>query len=167
VSVVYFTDRDLGLQFPKILEDAGLAVERHRDHFAPDAPDEKWLAYVGRKGWVALTHNSRIRYTPNQKEAVIAHGVRLLVIVGHAPYPELAKSFVATRLRIEAFLEKHDPPLIAKVYRVAGGAGEEPIGTRQHRAVDERLNGHDAQTWGLQGCLILVCGDVRHVRVTL
>jgi hypothetical protein len=39
VSVVYFTDRDLGLQFPKILEDAGLAVERHRDHFAPAASD--------------------------------------------------------------------------------------------------------------------------------
>jgi hypothetical protein len=119
VSVVYFTDRDLGLQFPKILQDAGLTVERHRNHFAPDAADEQWLAFVGRKGWVALTHNSRIRYTPNEKEAVISHGVRLLVIIGQAPYAELAKSFVATRLRIEAFLEKHEPPFIAKVYRAS------------------------------------------------
>jgi hypothetical protein len=119
VSVVYFTDRDLGLQFPKILENAGLTVERHRDHFAPDATDETWLAFVGRKNWVALTHNSRIRYTPNEKEAVISHGVRLLVIVGRAPYPELAKSFVATRRRIEAFLEKHEAPFIAKVYRAS------------------------------------------------
>lgn len=39
MSVVYFTDRDLGLQFPKILQDAGLVVERHRDHFEPDASD--------------------------------------------------------------------------------------------------------------------------------
>jgi hypothetical protein len=116
VSVVYFTDRDLGLQFPKILEDAGLAVERHRDYFAPDAADEQWLALVGRKGWVALTHNSRIRYTPNEKQAAISHGVRLLVIIGQAPYPELAKSFVATRARIETFLQKHEPPFIAKVY---------------------------------------------------
>lgn len=119
MSVVYFTDRDLGLQFPKILQDAGLAVERHRDHFAPDATDEQWLAFVGRKGWVALTHNSRIRYTPNEKQAVMSHRVRLLVIIGQAPYPELAKSFVATRTRIEAFLEKHEPPLIAKVYRAS------------------------------------------------
>jgi hypothetical protein len=119
VSVVYFTDRDLGLQFPKILQDAGLTVERHRDHFAPDATDEQWLAFVGRKRWVALTHNSRIRYTPNEKEAVISHSVRLLVIIGQAPYPELAKSFVATRLRIEAFLDKHEPPFIAKVYRAS------------------------------------------------
>jgi len=66
---------------------------------------------------VALTHNSRIRYTPNEKEAVIRHRVRLLVIVGDAPYPELARSFVATRRHIEAFLEKTAAPLIAKVYR--------------------------------------------------
>lgn len=69
MSLVYFTDRDLGLQFPKILHDAGLAVERHHDHFAPDATDEHWLAFVGARGWVALTHNSRIRYTPNEKKA--------------------------------------------------------------------------------------------------
>ena len=119
MSVVYFTDRDLGLQFPKILEDAGLAVERHRDHFKPDAPDEAWLAHVGAKRWVALTHNSRIRYTPNEKQAVMSHGVALLVIIGHAPYSELAESFVATRHRIEAFLQKHQPPFIAKVYRAS------------------------------------------------
>lgn len=68
---------------------------------------------------MALTHNSRIRYTPNEKHAVIAHGVRLLVIIGQAPYAELAKSFVTTRYRIEAFLEKHEPPFIAKVYRAS------------------------------------------------
>lgn len=116
---IYFTDRDLGLQFPKILQDAGLEVERHRDHFAPNASDEEWLAVVGARGWVALTHNSRIRYTPNEKRAVTTHGVRLLVVIGQAPYPELAKSFVATRLRIEAFLQEHEPPFIAKVYRAS------------------------------------------------
>lgn len=119
MSVVYFTDRDLGLQFPKILQEGGFAIERHRDHFPPGATDEQWLAFVGAKAWVALTHNSRIRYTPNEKDAVISNGVRLLVIIGQAPYPDLAKSFVATRLRIEAFLQKHEPPFIAKVYRAS------------------------------------------------
>jgi hypothetical protein len=117
VSFTYFTDRDLGLQVPAILSAAGLTVERHRDHFAPDAPDEEWLALVGARGWVAVTHNSRIRYTPNQKEAVLAHKVRLIVVVGHAPYPELAHAFVASRVRIEAFLDQHEPPFIAKAYR--------------------------------------------------
>ncbi len=138
MSVVYFTDRDLGLQFPKILQDAGLKVERHRDHFAPDAPDEEWLASAGAKQWVALTHNSRIRYTPNEKQAVIAHGVRLLVIIGQAPYPELAKSFVATRVRS---LPSKTRPAVHRqgVPRVTNGAGPEPIGTRPDLALGRRV----------------------------
>ena len=42
---VYFTDRDLGKQFPRILAEAGVAVERHADLFPPDASDEQWLEY--------------------------------------------------------------------------------------------------------------------------
>jgi hypothetical protein len=33
LSVVFFTDRDLGTQFPAILSAAGLRVEKHADHF--------------------------------------------------------------------------------------------------------------------------------------
>ena len=117
--MIYFTDRDLGLRFPEVLAKSGLDVERHCDHFRPDAADEEWLEAAGRRGWVALTHNSRIRYTPNERDAVFSHGVRLLVIVGNAPYPELAHSFVATRVRIEAFLSRHEAPYIAKVYRAS------------------------------------------------
>jgi len=114
---VYFTDRDLGLGFPGILSAAGLAVERHRDHFAADCADETWLETVGNRGWVALTHDQNIRYRPNEKAAVVRHGVRLLVIVGDAPYAQLAESFVATLPRIERFLARHSAPFIAKVYR--------------------------------------------------
>ena len=59
---VYFTDRDLGKRFGEILKAGGLTVERHGDHFAPDTPDEAWLAEVGRRGWIVLTHDRRIRY---------------------------------------------------------------------------------------------------------
>jgi hypothetical protein len=38
--------------------------------------------------------------------------------VGKAPLPELAHNFVNSLTRIEAFLDEHDPPYIAKVYRV-------------------------------------------------
>lgn len=114
---VYFTDRDLGNRFPEILRSAGLTVEQHKDHFADDAPDEKWLTVVGARGWVVLTHDRRIRYKPNERDAVIRHRVALLVIVGAAPYPYLARAFVATLPRIERFLVAHEPPFIAKVYR--------------------------------------------------
>lgn len=117
MKLVYFTDRDLGLRFPEILSDAGLTVERHKDHFPHDCPDERWLKVIGKRRWVAITRDKRIRYKPNELEAVIRHRVRLLVVVGKAKYPELAESFVRTISRIEAFLARNDPPFIAKVLR--------------------------------------------------
>lgn len=117
MTPVFFTDRDLGKRFPEILRAAGLAVERHSDHFPHDCPDEVWLEEIGKRGWIAITHDARIRYKPNELAAVMQHRLALLVVVGHAPYAQLAQAFVATRSHIEHFVEQHVPPYIAKVYR--------------------------------------------------
>ena len=117
MSLVFFTDRDLGNTFPDILAAGGLTVERHRDHFRPDCPDDEWLRVIGERGWVAITHDSAIRYKPNELAAVVRHEVTLLVVVGKAQHAELAHNFVATVPRITAFLARHRPPLIAKVHR--------------------------------------------------
>jgi hypothetical protein len=114
---VYFTDRDLGKRFPEILRAGGLAVHSHADHFVHDTPDEEWLEAVGQNEWVAITHDTRIRYKPNELQAVRDHNVRLLVVIGKAPFPALAKHFVDTVPKIEAFLEPATAPFIAKVYR--------------------------------------------------
>ena len=121
MSLVYFTDRDLGKSFPRLLLDAGVPVERHGEHFPADCPDEVWLAEVGKRGWVALTHDTRIRYKPNEKGAVIRNSVRLIDIVGKASLRDLATSFIASRSRIELFLKDASGPLIAKLYRASPG----------------------------------------------
>ncbi len=113
----YFTDRDLGLEFPKILSEAGLMVHRHADHFAHDCPDEEWLSAIGSRGWVALTHDGRIRYKPNQLRALTDHRVALLVIVGRVPFPNLARAFVLSLSSVEKFLGRHEPPFVGKVYQ--------------------------------------------------
>ena len=117
MSRVYFTDRDLGKRFPEILAAAGLTVERHRDLFPPDGSDEQWLEHCGNSARVAITHNERIRYTPNELAAVIAHRVALLIVIGKVSLADLARNFVNTLPKIEAFLDKHERPYIAKVYR--------------------------------------------------
>ena len=128
MTPVFFTDRDLGKRFPEILRTAGLKVERHADHFAHDCPDETWLEAVGRRGWIAVTHDGRIRYKPNELAAVMQHRVALLVVVGHAPHPQLAQAFVATHSRILRFVDGHEPPYIAKVYRpTASEAAVDPL----------------------------------------
>ena len=87
---VFFTDRDLGKQFPDILREAGVDIERHIDHFADDAIDEEWLTVIGKRGWYVLTHDRRIRYKPNEIAAVEKFRIGLFVIVGKAPFAELA-----------------------------------------------------------------------------
>lgn len=119
MSRIYFTDRDLGKQFPQILAEAGLAVERHGDLFPPDGPDEQWLEHCGNEGRVAITHNQRILYTPNELAAVVRYRVALLIVIGRAPFPQLARHFVNTIRQIETFVDAHEPPYIAKVYRAA------------------------------------------------
>ena len=117
MSHVYFTDRDLGKRFPESLRAAGVAVERHRDLFRHDAPDEEWLEHCGRHGRIALTHNLRIRYTPNELAAVRDHRVALIILIGKAPLSQLAVNFVNSLSRIESLVDSHEPPYVAKLYR--------------------------------------------------
>lgn len=121
MNCVFFTDRDLGMQFPRLLAESGLTVERHGDLFQPEGSDEEWLEHCGRLHRVAITHNSRIRYVPNELAALIRFRVTLLVLVlvlvGKAPIADLAESFVRTLPRIQAMLARLQPPAIVKVYR--------------------------------------------------
>lgn len=119
-DLVFFTDRNLGKIVPRILRGAGLQVERHDDHFGPTTVDEEWLAKVGHRGWVALTHDKRIRYISRQTEALMDARVRAFLLIGHVPHQALAENFVATLSRINIFLQRHDGPFIAKVYRPSG-----------------------------------------------
>jgi hypothetical protein len=93
VNRVFFTYRDLLKQFPSILLEAGLNVERHLDHVVHDTQDEDWLREVYSRGWIAMTHGRNIRYKPNELNAVIRHRVALLVTIGDARYADLAIYF--------------------------------------------------------------------------
>ena len=117
MAFVFFTDRDLGRRFPDVLQEAGIPVERHGDHFADDAADVEWITEVAARTWIALTHDKAISRRPNERDAVLQAGLGLMIVVGSAPYPELAANFVATLPRISAYLARHTPPFIARIYR--------------------------------------------------
>jgi PIN like domain len=114
---VLFTDRDLGKRFPAILADGGLTVETHAAHFSEAAPDEEWLPIVARSGWIVVTHDARMRYKANERDAIVSNRIALLLIVGSAPHADLAHSFVRTRDKIESFVRENTPPYIAKIFR--------------------------------------------------
>ncbi len=73
---VFFADRDLGRSVPNALNAAGVRVERHDTHFEPSTPDTEWLREVGRRGWIALSHNRDIRYNTAERDMVMRAGLR-------------------------------------------------------------------------------------------
>ena len=113
----FFTDRDLGNIFPKALKKAGLDVEKLEDHFEPNTHDDIWLPEVGRRGWIAVSANYKIYYSPNERDAMFRAGTRLFIVIGKAPFPELADNFVACIHKIEKFVKANPPPFIARIYR--------------------------------------------------
>ncbi|MGE0554265.1 MAG: hypothetical protein AB7R55_12625 [Gemmatimonadales bacterium] len=117
MSQVFFTDRDLGNLVPDLLRRAGIPVERHSEHFAPDAKDVEWLGEVAGRGWYVLTRDGRIRYKPNELAAVMTSGLGLFVLVGKARHGQLAANVINTMPRVLGFIARTDRPFIAKVYR--------------------------------------------------
>lgn len=101
--MVFFTDRDLGALFPRILSEAGLSVETHDSHFPHGTKDVEWLPAVGRNGWFVLSRDKRIRYRPNEQAAVMRAGVGLFLVVGAVSHETLARNFVDSVARVERF----------------------------------------------------------------
>lgn len=76
-DLVFFIDRSLGRkQVAQALREAGATVEVHDDHFPQATPDVDWLAEVGRRGWVVLSKDERIRRNRIERTALEAARVR-------------------------------------------------------------------------------------------
>ena len=48
--------------------------------FSQDAPDEEWLAYIGKRDGCVILRDKRIRFRPPQRAVLEAHRVRAVVI---------------------------------------------------------------------------------------
>jgi hypothetical protein len=78
---VFFLDENLGNRIVALaLQGAGALVETHTAHFRPGTRDAQWLLEVGRRGWVVLTKDLRIRNRGIEIDAIIQGGVRAFVL---------------------------------------------------------------------------------------
>ena len=116
-ELVFFTDRDLGRRFPALLRAAGVRLERHDDHFGPDTPDEEWIGEIGRRGWIAVSRDARIRYSPLALSVLMESGTQLFVLVGKLTTTEAAETFLKWRERIVEAVVSERGPFIAKIRR--------------------------------------------------
>jgi len=114
---VLFLDRCLGRHVvAEALRTAGSEVEVHADHFREDAPDDEWLDWVGRKGWLVLTKDKRIRYRQTEFEAVVQANVRLFVLTaGNVTAMEMGEIFAKALRGMNSLAGNHDAPFVARV----------------------------------------------------
>jgi hypothetical protein len=116
-GTVFFIDRSLGLEpIRTVLIESGLDVRVHDKLFARDEEDSVWLREVGKKGWVVLTKDQRLRYRPLEIGALRASNARVFVLIaGNLRGIEIAETFLAALPRICKILRTRPGPFVARV----------------------------------------------------
>lgn len=116
----FFVDRALGGR--TVVESLrrsclpGELVHAHDDHFGQATTDIEWLTEVGKRGWVVLTKDSRIRTNANERDAVLASRVALFALGrGDLSAPRMGEVFSSALPRIRIVLGKYGVPLIATI----------------------------------------------------
>jgi hypothetical protein len=117
--LVFFIDRSLGRKIvAQALREIGETVEIHDDHFAPDAKDADWLLEVGKRSWIVLTKDDRIRYRVTERTAIVSARVRAFVMTStQLQGAEMGAAFIKALPRIKRIIASNAPPFIARVSR--------------------------------------------------
>lgn len=99
------------------LTDAGMRLEKHCDHCAPNEKDEKWLRTVSENNWVVLTKDEMIGHRPLERDALLgAGGKAFIVCSGALKAEQIADIIIAGLPEILKVLARHpDTTFIAKI----------------------------------------------------
>lgn len=64
-ALTVYLDRNFGSKIAvEILRAKGISCEVHDRHLSPNAPDEDWVELCSKKGWIAVTKDTRLRKNP-------------------------------------------------------------------------------------------------------
>jgi predicted nuclease of predicted toxin-antitoxin system len=117
--ITFFIDRCLGSKkVADALRNAGLTVEIHDAHFAPDALDVDWLPQVGARQWVVLTKDANISRRTSEKIAVTLAGIKLFILASqNLASSEMINILLQAIEPMKNLVCNHPAPFIAKIYR--------------------------------------------------
>jgi len=95
-----FLDRSLGrIKVPQLLRNAGLRLVTLAEHYGVPADeavvDEEWLELAGTSGWAVFMKDTRVRYTPAERSAVLRHSVQCFCLTSQSlSSDEMARRFL-------------------------------------------------------------------------
>ena len=95
-----FLDRSLGrIKVPQLLRDAGLRLVTLAEHYGVPADGRswtrKWLELAGTSGWAVFMKDTRVRYNPAERSAVLRHSVQCFCLTSQSlSSDEMARRFL-------------------------------------------------------------------------
>jgi PIN like domain len=118
-ELTFFTDRDLGKTFPRILRENGLSVVRYGDHYGERVvPDDEWIVFAAGQQWVSISHDRNIRSDPVAIRSAMESGARLFIVRGkNLTAVEKASVFVGALDGVYRVLDEQHSAFIGVVSR--------------------------------------------------
>lgn len=78
--IIFYIDRCLGRKLARTLQQQGLTIALHDDHFPQNALDVDWLPIVGQRGWVVLTKDARINCNTIERLTVANYNIQMFAL---------------------------------------------------------------------------------------
>lgn len=118
----FFVDRSLGRNVVvTALREHGLQAVAHDEVLAQETKDTEWIAECGRREWIILTKDSRIRTNLIEQKALLsARTFAFMLGQGSLTALAQANAFLGAMPRIEKVLMRFRVPVIASI-TVKGG----------------------------------------------
>jgi len=114
----FFFDNNLSqylAQAMNLLEQDG-AVIHLKDKFQPDAKDEDWLKYVGKKGMILITRDKKIRRHAAELKAIKSYKVGAFILTGTVTNIwDTVRQIINNWLKIKDLASKTRRPFAFKV----------------------------------------------------
>lgn len=113
----FFIDRSLGSGIvSSALRDLGESVVVHDDHFDHDTTDVTWLSEAGKRRWVVLTKDARIRTNALERAQLLSANVAAFMLGrGDLRGSDMARAFANALPRMKTALRRWDLAMIAVV----------------------------------------------------
>lgn len=81
---IFFVDRSSGKYgLVQGLQNLGLNIERHDDHFTQTTIDVEWISHCGEKQWIIVSSDKNIKKNVLEKQAIMAAGVAAFSLPAH------------------------------------------------------------------------------------
>lgn len=118
-KAVFVIDENLGgVQVRDALRKAGASVKLVKEEFGEGSQDVDWLPEVGRRRWIVLTKDKRIRRRAVERAAFVAARVRGFFLTARGlSGPEVAELFRNALPHMERIIQRYEAPFIAIVRR--------------------------------------------------